>query len=146
MFKYRFVCRDRDNALFRINNMMMNDAPYTKTWFGGNPYKSGIHFRSVSKNVAGFYLNNYDDDIFMSDQIRVWFFGKFVEENQGLFFDAYIFHRITDIILLLAVFSAFVFWGDVIGLLISIFFAYIFGKRYYNMIKKIKEILSDIMS
>lgn len=51
---------------------------------GGNPYKSGIHFRSVSKNVAGFYLNNYDDDIFMSDRIRVWFFGKFVEEKDSV--------------------------------------------------------------
>ena len=49
MFKYRFACSNKDNILFSINQIIANDSPCGKSIFGGDLYKSGIHFEKCEE-------------------------------------------------------------------------------------------------
>lgn len=111
MFKYRFSCTDKDSVLFSINQIIVNDLPCGKSIFGGDLYKSGIHFEKRSDKIKGFYLAESENDNHRGSPIRVCFSGEFVEEETAVFFDVYIYPQIIEIIYLIfaSVFLSF-FW------------------------------------
>ena len=78
MFKQRFACTNKDDILFRINQIIENDSPCGKSIFGGALYKSGIHFQGCGDMIKGFYLAESENESHRGSPIRVCFSGKFV--------------------------------------------------------------------
>ena len=101
MFKYRFSCTNENDILFHINQIITNDLSCGKTWWGSDLYKSGIHFQECSDRINGFYLAESENESYNGSPIRVCFSGKFVEEENTLFFDVYIYPRIIEILFLI---------------------------------------------
>lgn len=139
MFKYRFVCTNKDVVLDRINQIALNDLPCGKTLLGRNLYKSGLHIQQSDENIKGFYLSQSENESHRGSPIRVCFFGKFVENDGELFLDVYIYPRIVEVVLLMIVFIMFSLSGNVIGCIIAVAVICLFGKGYYNMIKEIHK-------
>lgn len=54
MYHYRFDCTNKDDILFRINQIVIKDFPHGKTLFGSYLYKSGIHFEEYGNRIKGF--------------------------------------------------------------------------------------------
>ena len=104
MFKYRFACKNKDNIFFAINQIIANDLPSGKSIFGGDLYKSGIHFEICEEKIKGFFLAESENESHRGAPIRVCFSGEFVEEENDLFFDVYIYPRIVEILLLIFAF------------------------------------------
>ena len=121
--------------LFRINQIMTNDFPCGKSIFGEDLYKSGIHFQECAEKIKGFYLAESENESHKGSPIRVCFFGEFVEEENDLFFDVYIYPRIIEIVFLIFAFIFLSFFGKVVGFLISVVVLCLFGKGYIDMIK-----------
>ena len=135
MFKHRFCCSNKDDILFRVNQIIANDSPYGKSIFGGDLYKSGIHFEKCEEKIKGFYLTASENESHKGSPICVCFSGNFVEEENNLFFDVYIYPRIIEIVFLIFAFIFLSFFGKVVGFLISIFVLCLFGKGYIDMMK-----------
>ena len=144
MFKYRFVCSNKETAILNINQKMLNDLPCGKSIFGGNLYSRGIHFKECGEKIRGFYLDKSENKHGRGSQIRVCFTGRFVEENGNLFFDCYIYPRIIEVLFLVLVFMVFASGGKIFGFIMSIAVLLIFGKGYYNMIKETHNSLKVI--
>ena len=113
MFKYRFACSNKDNILFSINQIIANDSPCGKSIFGGDLYKSGIHFEICEEKIKGFFLAESENESHRGSPIRVCFSGEFVEEENNLFFDVCIYPRIVEILFLILyiVIFYYMFWG-----------------------------------
>ena len=90
--------------LFSINQIIANDSPSGKSIFGGDLYKSGVHFKVCEEKIKGFFLAESENESHRGAPIRVCFSGEFVEEENDLFFDVYIYPRIVEILLLIFAF------------------------------------------
>ena len=146
MFKYRFDCKNKDDILFAINQIIANDSPCGKSIFGGDLYKSGIHFETCEESIKGFFLAESENESHRGSPIRVCFSGEFVEEENDLFFDVYIYPRIVEILFLIFAFIFLSFFGKVTGVIISVVVLCIFGKGYYDMMKVTYNRLNRIFS
>ena len=146
MFKYRFACKNKDNIFFAINQIIANDLPSGKSIFGGDLYKSGIHFEICEEKIKGFFLAESENESHRGAPIRVCFSGEFVEEENDLFFDVYIYPRIVEILLLIFAFIFLSFFGKATGVIISFVVLCIFGKGYYDMMKDTYNRLNRIFS
>ena len=146
MFKYRFSCTDKSDILFQINQSIENDFPCGKSIFGGDLYKSGIHFEICEEKIKGFFLAESENESHRGAPIRVCFLGEFVEEENDLFFDVYIYPRIVEILLLIFAFIFLSFFGKATGVIISVVVLCIFGKGYYDMMKDTYNRLNRIFS
>ena len=146
MFKYRFACSNKDNIIFAINQIIANDLPSGNSIFGGDSYKSGIHFEIYEEKIKGFFLAESENELYRGAPIRVCFSGEFVEEENDLFFDVYIYPRIVEILLLIFAFIFLSFFGKATGVIISVVVLCIFGKGYYDMIKDTYNRLNRIFS
>jgi len=135
MFKYRFSCTNKDNVLSTINQIIANDLPYGKSIFGSDLYKSGIHFENCEERIKGFYLAESENESHRGSPIRVCFSGEFVEEDNNLFFDVYIYPRIIEVLFLIVAFIFLSFFGKVTGFIISLVVLCLFGKGYIDMMK-----------
>lgn len=144
MFKYRFACSDKNDILFRINQMITNDLPCGRSIFGGNLYKSGIHFKMFNEKIKGFYLAESETESHRGSPIRVCFCGEFNEEENCLFFDVYIYPRIFEIVSLILAFIFLSFFGKFVGLIISAIVLCLFGKGYIDTIKDTYQKLKEI--
>lgn len=134
MFKYRFTCSNKDIVLYKMQQRMCYDAPCNKTIFGFDLYSSGIQFREADKVVRGFYLAETEDNHYRGTPIRVYFFGKFTEEDETQFFDVYIYPRIGEIVFLIGAFFGALLYGNAITSVFATVVVCIFGKGYYDMI------------
>ena len=146
MFKYRFACSNKDNILFSINQIIANDLPCGKSIFGGDLYKSGIHFEKCEEKIKGFFLAESENESHRGSPIRVCFLGEFVEEKNDLFFDVYIYPRIVEILFLIFAFIFLSFFGKVIGVIISVVVLCMFGKGYIDMMKDTYDRLNRIFN
>ena len=135
MFKHRFSCTDKSNILFQINQSIENDLPCGKSIFGGVLYKSGIHFQECGDKIKGFYLAESENESHRGSPIRVCFSGEFVEEENNLFFDVYIYPRIIEVLFLIYAFIFLSFFGKVTGFITSLVVLCLFGKGYIDMMK-----------
>ena len=144
MFKYRFTCTNRDNILFFINQIIANDLPCGKSIFGGDLYKSGIHFEKYEEKIKGFFLAESENESHRGLPIRVCFSGEFVEEESNLFFDVYIYPRNIEVLFLIFAFIFLSFFGEVTGFIISVFVLCIFSKSYIDMMKDTYNRLNSI--
>ena len=117
-----------------MQQRMCYDAPCNKTIFGFDLYSSGIHFREADKVVRGFYLAEMEDNHYRGNPIRVYFFGKFTEEDETQFFDVYIYPRIGEIVFLIGAFFGALMYGNAITSVFATVVVCIFGKGYYDMI------------
>ena len=135
MFKYRFFCTDKSDVLFRINQTIANDLPCGKTLWCSDLYKSGIHFQEYGDRINGFYLAEPENESQKGLPIRVCFSGKFVEEENNLFFDVYIYPRIIEVLFLIFAFILLSFFGKIMGFVISLVVLCLFGKGYIDMMK-----------
>ncbi len=133
MFKYRFACTNKDDILTRINQIITNDSPCGKSIFGSNLYKSGIHFQQCDEYIKGFYLAESENESHKGSPIRVCFYGQFVEEENNLFFDVYIYPRIIEVLFLIFAFIFLSIFGKTTGFIISVVALCLFGKGYYVM-------------
>jgi hypothetical protein len=134
MFKYRFVCTSKSDILFYITQIRTNDLPCGKSIFGGNLYKSGIHFKKIEEKITGFYLAESENESRKGSPIRVCFSGTFVEEENQLFFDVYIYPHIIEMLFL--IFALIFLSCKVTGFIISIVISLLFGKGYIDMMKE----------
>ena len=144
MFKYRFACSNKDIILFSINQIIANDSPCGKSIFGGDLYKSGIHFEVCEEKIKGFFLAESENESHRGSPIRVRFSGEFVEEENNLFFDVCIYPRIVEILFLIFAFLFLSFFGKVTGIIISVVVLCIFGKGYIDMMKDTYDRLNRI--
>ena len=135
MFKHRYACTDEDDILFRINQIIESDSPCGKSIFGGDLYKSGIHFQVCDDRIKGFNLAESENESHRGSPIRVCFSGKFVEEENNLFFDVYIYPRIVEVLFLIVAFIFLSFFGKVTGFILSLVVLCLFGKGYIDMMK-----------
>lgn len=135
MFKYRFACTNKDNILFSINQIIANDSPCGKSIFAGDLYKSGIHFEKCEERIKGFYLSESENASHRGSPIRVCFSGEFVEEENNLFFDVYIYPRMVEVLFLIFAFIFLSFFGKVTGVIISVVVLCLFRKGYTDMMK-----------
>ena len=148
MFKYRFVCTDKETILFRVNQMIVNDLPCEKTIFGENIFKAGIHFQECGEIIKGFYLeeSEEDDGRFRGAPIRICFFGKFVEDTGNLFFDVHIYPNIIELLFFVFAFVFACVYGGVAGFIVSSLVLFFFAKVYYDMMNDTYNILSRIFN
>lgn len=146
MFKYRFICSNKDDVFYRINQIIESDSPCGKSIFGSGLYKSGIHFQQCDEYIRGFYLAEIENESHRGSPIRVCFYGHFVEDEKDLFFDVYIYPRIIEVLFLLCAFIFLSFFGKETGIIISIIVFGFFGKGYYDMMKDTYDILNRIFS
>ena len=144
MFKYRFACSNKDNISFSINQIIANDSPCGKSIFGGDLYKSGIHFEVCEEKIKGFFLAESENESHRGSLIRICFSGEFVEEENNLFFDVCIYPRIVEILFLIFAFLFLSFFGKVTGVIISVVVLCIFGKGYIDMMKDTYDRLNRI--
>ena len=131
--------------MYKMQQRMCYDAPCNKTIFGFDLYSSGIHFREADKVVRGFYLAETEDNHYRGTPIRVYFFGKFTEEDETQFFDVYIYPRIGEIVFLIGAFFGALMYGNAITSVFATVVVCIFGKGYYDMIGQCKRIFSEII-
>ena len=144
MFKHRFACTNKDNILFSINQIIANDSPCGESIFGGDLYDSGIHFTNCDEKIKGFFLSESENESHRGSPIRICFSGEFIEEENELFFDVYIYPRIIEIVFLIFTFIFLSFFGKVIGFLISVAVLCVFGKGYIDMMKDTYNRLNKI--
>ena len=144
MFQHRFICTDKERAVFRIHQMMANDLPCGKTLFGGNLYKAGIHFQVRNERIKGYYLNMHEIPSRRGSPIRVCFTGKFVEEAGNLFFDVYIYPRVIEVLFLLFAFVFLLYNGKLVGMITAVIFMTVFAKGYYDLLKAAYHSLDEI--
>lgn len=104
MFKYRLTCSDKENILFKINQIMSNDLPCRKSFSGEDLYEDGIHFQECGDKIKGFYLSQSEKSSFRNLPVRMYFEGKFTQESGTLVFDVKIYPRMRLILLLLSIF------------------------------------------
>lgn len=144
MFKYRFNCTDKEAILCKIKQLSANNSTYIKSIFGIRLYESGIHIKSCEDKIEGFFLQESEEESHKGSPIRVCFTGKFTEINGDLFFEAYLYPRIIEVLFLLfaAVFLSVT--GKTAGLVISIILLSFFAKGYYDMIKSLYDELCKI--
>ena len=144
MFQHRFICTDKERAVFRIHQMMANDLPCGKTLFGKKLYKSGIHFKVCNESIKGFYLDAPENASHRGSPIRVCFTGKFVEDAGNLFFDVYIYPRVNEVLFLLFAFLCFFNTGKIVGMIVAVIFLPLFAKGYYDLLKAAYHSLDEI--
>lgn len=144
MFKYRFNCTDKEAILCKIKQLSANNSTYIKSIFGIRLYESGIHIKSCEDKIEGFFLQESEEETHKGSPVRVCFTGKFTEVNGDLFFEVYIYPKMTELLILLfaAVFLSVT--GKTAGLVISIILLSFFGKGYYDMIKALYDELCKI--
>ena len=135
MFKYRFTCTNKNDILFHLNQIITNDLPCGKTFWGDDLYKSGIHFHKCGDRIKGFYLAEPENEAHRGLPIRVCFSGEFVKKENDLFFDVYIYPRIIEILFLIVAFISLSFFGKVVGFIISLVVLCMFCKGYIVMMK-----------
>ena len=135
MLKYRVYCDDKENMISKFKQMKENDLPCGNNLFGGNLYGEGIHFRKIGDIVTGFYLADNENESHRGSPIRVSFIGKFTEDNDGVYFNVYVFPRIPQILFFLLVMIESCVLGKLVGAFIALIVAIVFGKGYSDMIK-----------
>ena len=145
MFKYRFICSNENDIRSTIRQMSFNDFPCGKSIFGGDLYRSGIHFQSCDDVIKGFYLDQSEDEIHRGSPIRVSFKGYFVREDDNLVFELFIYPRIIELLLLIYVFLFVCVVGEIIGFILTTVILFFFAKGYYNMIKETYKVFDRII-
>lgn len=146
MFKFMFVCADKDEILFHINQIIMNDLPCGKSIFGNDLYKSGIHFQECDDKIKGFYIAESENESHKGSPIRVCFTGKFIDDTENLFFGVHIYPRVMEFLLLIFAFLFLSITGKVIGFIIAAVVLSFFIKGYYDMMKETYHILNRIFN
>ncbi|MBR6754449.1 MAG: hypothetical protein IKM22_00790 [Clostridia bacterium] len=132
MFKYRFVCEDKDDIIYRLNQKMFVDLPCGRSLWGWKLYGEGIHFTQVGDVVKGFFLENSECER-VASQIRTIFSGRFVNEGDNVYFDVYIYPRIIEFLFLTGAMISISANGIFMALIAFAIYAF-FLKGYYNMI------------
>ena len=97
MFKYRFPIKNKDNVIYRINQMTSADVPCGKSVFGGDLYDAGIHFTESEEKIKGFFLDCSEVSV-RGNPLRVRFNGRFISKNDDLFFDVFIYPDIFQML------------------------------------------------
>ena len=143
MLKNRFVCSNKEMIINKIEEMMIRDYP-TKSIWGINLYRSGIHFQECSETIKGFYLDEGEDETIHGSPIRVCFSGEFIEDAGNLFFDVYIYPNIFEAMFLIVAFVFACVYGGIAGLIIASFVLFFFAKGYYDMMNDTFNILNRI--
>ena len=145
MFHYRFACTDKDDILFRINQIVIKDFPHGKTIFGSYLFNSGIHFQEWGDRIRGFYLDEpEEEDNFKGAPIRVCFTGEFVEDAGELFFDVYIYPNIFEAAFFIFAFIFAGVYGGIAGFIVASLVLFFFAKGYYDMMNDTFNILNRI--
>ena len=144
MFKYRFICANKDYVLTRINNIITNDLPCEKTLWGNDLYKSGIHFQESGDRIKGFYLAESENDSHRGMPIRVSFSGEFVKDDNNTFFDVYIYPNIFETLFFIFAFVFACVFGEVSGFIVAVFVLVFFANGYLGMMKDTYRILKEI--
>lgn len=144
LFKYKFVCKNKENILYRIEQIKNNELPCGKTLWGSALYKEGIHFQEVGDKIKGFFLNETENKSHRGSPLRICFQGEFKEEAGILYFNVVVYPRIFEAIFLLFTFCCFASVENVIGTIIGIAFMSIFLKEYYDLIKNTYQALNKI--
>ena len=111
---------------------------------GSDLYKSGIHFQACSDRINGFYLAESENESYNGSPIRVCFSGKFVEEDNTLFFDVYIYPRIIEFLFLIFSFVLVCVYGGIFGFIGASLVFLFFVKGYYDMMRDTFNILKRI--
>lgn len=145
LFRYRFICTDKENIIYKTEQMKNSDSPYSKTLFGRDLYKSGIHFQECGNRIKGFYIAEGENENDRGLPIRVCFTGRFTEEKDPCF-DVYIFPNIFELLLLVSVFISLSVAGKAAGLMMGIFALSFFLKSYYSMMNDTYNLLEEIFS
>ena len=143
MFKYRFVCSDKDFIVDKIEAMMMRDRPVKSIW-GIDLYRSGIHFQRCDEIIKGFYLEEGEEESHHGAPIRVYFFGKFVEDAGNLFFDVFIYPSIFQAIFLIFMLFLAIAFDNIFGLIVTLLVESVFIKGYCDMMRDAYQILAVI--
>lgn len=146
MLKHKFICTDKENIKYKIEQMKINDIPCGKSIFGGNLYKSGIHFQECGENIKGFYLADSENESHKGSPIRVCFLGKFVEEAETLYFDVNMYPNMFQLLFLIFVFLFLSIIGKIMGTVVAIVVLSFFTKEYYDMMKSTYYCLEKIFN
>lgn len=144
MFKYSFRCDNESFVRSEITNMMMNDLPIGKSLFGKEFFRQGIHFTECGEKVKGYYLSSDETD--RRGVTRIIFNGKFVRNEEGTFFNVYIYPKIFEIMFLLVGFIAFMSTLEPICMVMSGFVYVMFIWSYIRDIKETKSYLNAVVT
>ncbi len=144
MFKYRFKCTDKEVILCKIKQISAKNSTYIKSIFGMRLYESGIHIKRCEDKIEGFFLQESEEETHKGSPVRVCFTGKFTEVNGDLFFEVYIYPKMTELLILLLAAVFISVTGKTAGLVISIILLSFFAKGYYDMIKSLYDELCKI--
>ena len=145
MIKYRFPCTDKENIICDIGQIIMKDFPCGKTLFGGDMYRAGIHFQRCDDIIKGFYIDISENESSRGGVCRVCFIGKFVENQDELFFDCYIFPAPFEFIsLILCLLYCLFFPAGVFGTIVCIAVFSFFIKGYYDLMNVTYDRLKSI--
>lgn len=149
MFRYRYPCRNKDGFLDRIEYMKSRDLPCGKGLFGKDLYDAGIHFTECGEKVKGFFLKDNEDPVLRGAHngraVRVWFSGKFTEENGDTYFDVFIYPEIFATVILLVLFFEFCFSGKIEAVIIATVVLLFFGKGFCDMMLGTKQVFDEML-
>lgn len=145
LFKYRIECYNEDKCRERIQQRIARPTINGKTLWRFNLYRRGLHFTECDKIIKGFYKDEDDDETKRGTPIRVYFRGKFVHEDDRLFFDVYIYPQIIGYLSLVFSFILTVMENIWLGTVIATLFLCIFSKGYADNMDKAYEQLQRVI-
>ena len=146
MLKKRFICTDKRNVLYRIEQIKANDLPCGKSIFGGDLFSEGIHFKETGDKITGFYISESENESHRGSLIRVCFSGRFTEKQDALYFDVSVYPNIVETLILIVAFCCLSFFGKLTGAIIATVVLAFFAKGYYDMIKNVYHQLARIFN
>jgi len=145
VFKYQFACSDEWEIRSNIEQMILNDLPCGKSFFGGDLYRRGIHFQRCDEVIQGFYLATSENEAHRGSPSRIRFRGRFVRDKDDcLFFEVYIYPRILEVLFLVFAFLSFSYNDKVMGSAVSAFVLPFIIYGYYKSIKDTCDVFKRI--
>ena len=144
MFRYRYLCKDKERFIKGIEDKMFYDRPVEYTLFH-DLLGRGIHFRENGEQIKGFFFYDRETTGRGGSPIKIKFKGSFVEEDVQLFFDVSIYPPIWVVLtFVIAIISCINFdrWD---GLLIIGTFTFLFARWHYKAIQETARIFDRMI-
>ena len=142
MFRYKWICADKERVLSKIEKFKTDDLPCGKSLFGGDLYGSGIHFQTCGEEIKGFYLTESENEPHRGAPIRIAFSGRFEDGN----FVVSVYPNPGEVFFLTAALTQLVLFGEAAGLIIAIAAAGFFVKWYHDMMKETCDALKEMIA
>lgn len=145
MFKYRFLCKNKEMFIKGIEDKMFYDRPVEYSLFA-DFFGRGIHFRENGEQVKGYFFYQRDGSSPRGGSpIQVKFKGSFVEDDGKLFFDVRIYPRLIDVLFWIAAYISCIVVGRWDGILITVVVSFIFFRGFYKSIKETARIFDRMI-